>query len=297
MSVQGQPSANPMVASSQIVNAYASFDREGASGPVGLEEESPLRDARGFDMARQVADPTAADRRGPRAGQRHPQQRRPPLRRPRAPGVLLARGDDAARRGALGEGGGAGHARRLPDGGAGARQRADPALQEQHRQQGRVLRRPRELPDAPLDPLRRDRAAPDAVLRLAAGRHRRRPRRHRPGRPRHDAGAGLPDQPARRLLRGRGRARDHAQAADHQHPRRAARRPRGLPPAARHPGRRQPRRDLDLPQGRHHLAGAGDDRGRLHRPRPLGGGSGGSLREVRTTRPCATSSRCATDAG
>ena len=28
---------------------------------------------------------------------------------------------------------------------------ADPALQEQHRQQGRLVRRPRELPDAPLD--------------------------------------------------------------------------------------------------------------------------------------------------
>ena len=42
------------------------------------------------------------------------------------------------------------------------------------------------------------------------------------GRPR----ARVPDQPARRLLRGRGRAGDHAQAADHQHPRRAARRRR-----------------------------------------------------------------------
>ena len=35
----------------------------------------------------------------------------------------------------------------------------------------------------------------------------------------------LPDQPARRLLRGRGRAGDHPEAADHQHARRAARRP------------------------------------------------------------------------
>ena len=50
---------------------------------------------------------------------------------------------------------------------------------------------------------------------------RRRPGRHRPGRAR----GRLPDQPARRLLRGRGRARDHAEAADHQHPRRAARGP------------------------------------------------------------------------
>ena len=48
------------------------------------------------------------------------------------------------------------------------------------------------------------------------------PGRHRPGRPRRR----LPDLPAGRLLRGRGRPGDHAQAADHQHPRRAARRRR-----------------------------------------------------------------------
>ena len=111
-----------------------------------------------------------------------------------------------------------------------------------------------------VDAVRRHRPAPDAVLRQPPGRHRRRPGRHRPGRPR----ARLPDQPARRLLRGRGRARDDAQAADHQHPRRAARRPGEVPPAARDHRRRQPGRDLDLPQGRHHRAGAGDDRGPVH---------------------------------
>ena len=50
---------------------------------------------------------------------------------------------------------------------------------------------------------------------------------------------------------------------DHQHPRRAARRPGQVPPAARHHRRRQPVGGLDLPQGRHDGAGAGDDRGRL----------------------------------
>ena len=59
---------------------------------------------------------------------------------------------------------------------------ADPALQEQHRQQGRVATAPRELPDAPADAVRRHRQAPDAVLRHPAGRLRRRPGRHRPGR-------------------------------------------------------------------------------------------------------------------
>ena len=133
-----------------------------------FEEESPLRDARGFDMARQVADPSQLTdedlglanvilTNGARlyVDHAHPEYSSPEVTTPL----------DVVR---VGEGGGAGHARRLADGRAGARQRADPALQEQHRQQGRVLRRPRELPDAALDAVRRDRAPPDAVLRLAA---------------------------------------------------------------------------------------------------------------------------------
>src|SRR3712207_6369141 len=58
ISVQGQPAPNPMVASSQIVNAYASPTVKARRARWDFEEESPLRDARGFDMARQVADPT-----------------------------------------------------------------------------------------------------------------------------------------------------------------------------------------------------------------------------------------------
>jgi proteasome accessory factor PafA2 len=58
ISVQGQPLANPMVASSQVVNAYASATVRARRARWDFEEESPLRDARGFDMARQVADPT-----------------------------------------------------------------------------------------------------------------------------------------------------------------------------------------------------------------------------------------------
>ena len=58
ISVQGQPGANPMVASSQIVNAYASSTIKARRARWDFEEEFPLRDARGFDMSRQVADPT-----------------------------------------------------------------------------------------------------------------------------------------------------------------------------------------------------------------------------------------------
>ena len=55
-------------------------------------------------------------------------------------------------------------------------------------------------------------------------------------------GADVPFQltPAGRLLRGGGRARDHAQAPDRQHPRRAARRRAEVPPAPRDRRRRQP---------------------------------------------------------
>ncbi len=56
ISVPGQPSANPMVASSQVVNAYASATVKARRARWDFEEESPLRDARGFDMSRQVAD-------------------------------------------------------------------------------------------------------------------------------------------------------------------------------------------------------------------------------------------------
>ena len=58
ISVQGQPHANPMVASSQIVNAYASATAKARRARWDFEEESPLRDARGFDLSRHVADPS-----------------------------------------------------------------------------------------------------------------------------------------------------------------------------------------------------------------------------------------------
>jgi proteasome accessory factor A len=58
ISVTGQPHANPMVASTRLVNAYASSTLRARRARWDFEEESPLRDARGFDMAREVADPS-----------------------------------------------------------------------------------------------------------------------------------------------------------------------------------------------------------------------------------------------
>lgn len=56
ISVTGQPTANPMQASSQVVNAYASATLRARRARWDFEEESPLRDARGFDMSRATAD-------------------------------------------------------------------------------------------------------------------------------------------------------------------------------------------------------------------------------------------------
>jgi len=56
ISVQGQPTANPMLASTQVVNAWANADLRARRARWDFEEESPLRDARGFELNRDVAD-------------------------------------------------------------------------------------------------------------------------------------------------------------------------------------------------------------------------------------------------
>ncbi|WP_043643027.1 depupylase/deamidase Dop [Nocardioides alkalitolerans] len=56
ISVVGEPTANPMTASSLVVNAYASSTLRARRARWDFEEESPLRDARGFDMSRAQAD-------------------------------------------------------------------------------------------------------------------------------------------------------------------------------------------------------------------------------------------------
>lgn len=58
ISVTGNPHANPMTASSQVVNAYAAISLHHRRARWDFEEESPLRDARGYDMSRAVADPS-----------------------------------------------------------------------------------------------------------------------------------------------------------------------------------------------------------------------------------------------
>jgi Pup amidohydrolase len=56
VSVPGHPNANAMLTSSQVVNAYAAAMHRARRARWDFEEENPLRDARGFDLARENAD-------------------------------------------------------------------------------------------------------------------------------------------------------------------------------------------------------------------------------------------------
>jgi proteasome accessory factor A len=56
ISVPGQPGANAMLLCSQVVNAYAAQASRARRAKWDFEEESPLRDARGFDLDRSSAD-------------------------------------------------------------------------------------------------------------------------------------------------------------------------------------------------------------------------------------------------
>ena len=57
ISVPGDPTANPMILSGQVVNAYASAQGiRAAHASWDYADEAPLRDARGFEMARGMAD-------------------------------------------------------------------------------------------------------------------------------------------------------------------------------------------------------------------------------------------------
>jgi proteasome accessory factor A len=74
------------------------------------------------------------------------------------------------------------------------------AVQEQHRRQGRLVRHPRELPDAAQHPVRPDRHPVHRVPGHPAGDHRAAGSASA-----SRASSRVPDQPAGGLLRGRGR--------------------------------------------------------------------------------------------
>ena len=179
---------------------------------------------------------------------RHGRVRRPgPADQPRPGRRADPRGPDHRRRAAAGQ---RGHQRRhLP-------------VQEQHRQPRQLLRLPRELPDLPDRRLLQDHRRAGAVPGVAAADLRcRQGAAHGPRR-------GVQRQPAGRAHLGVRVLGHHPQPTDHQHPRRAARRPGALPPAARDRRRLQHERDHHAAQGGQRGAGAAADRGRGADARP-----------------------------
>ena len=58
IAVPGDAGANPLLTSSQVVNGYASLEPGYRRARWDFEEENPLRDARGFEVSRDRADPT-----------------------------------------------------------------------------------------------------------------------------------------------------------------------------------------------------------------------------------------------
>ncbi len=263
ISVQGQPQANPMVASSQVVNAYATATAQARRARWDFEEESPLRDARGFDMSRQVADDSQLTdedlglanvilTNGARlyVDHAHPEYATPEVTSPldvvrwekAGEQVML----DAARR-----------AGQLPGG--------SPIVLYKNNtdNKGVVVRRPRELPDAPIDAVRRHHSTPDPVLRESSG-----DLRCWPGRPVGQDGREQGFQISQRadffevevglettLKRPIINTRDEPHADPERY--------RRLHVII---GDAEPLRGLDLPEGRHHLIGARDDRGPVHHP-------------------------------
>ena len=174
-------------------------------------------------------------------------RRRPRAGRPRQgggadPGGAAGRGRDAAARG--------GH------------QRPGLPVQEQHRLGRQLLRMPRELPRRPPRRVRAHGRRADPVLRDPADLLRR-----RQGAARTPRRAVL-HLAARRAHLGRRLVGDDALAPDHQHARRAARRRRALPAAARDRRRLEHERVDDVHEGRHHRPGVADGGGEHRDARP-----------------------------
>ena len=216
---------SPTTASSLLINAYvAQLEKK-----IGwdFEDESPGRDARGY--AREGSMPPEIETHLVNAvltnGARYyVDHAHPEYSTPECSNASRGRAARPRRRADLEavDGG------RQPSPRSG---RGDRHLQEQFRRQGQLLRLPRELPHRQSRALfaHRPRAHPTpchaADLRRG-GQDRRR------GLPRGLLAA-VPAQPAGRLLRGGSGPRDDAKAPDHQHPRRAPRRPAEVPPPAR----------------------------------------------------------------
>ncbi len=158
----GSPDFNPVLASSILISTYAGSLRRIR---WDYEQESPLRDARGFEPvpAREGSDEDLGLANvilpnGSRyyVDHAHPEYSTPECLTPRDLVVHDKAGERILERS-------------LAEVGARAPDRTTAVdLQEQQRRQGQLVRDPRELPGRSGDAVRRHRPRPDAVLRAAA---------------------------------------------------------------------------------------------------------------------------------
>ena len=190
-----------------------------------------------------------------------PPQRRPPVPgRGQPSGVRHPRVRQRGRPGRPRQGGrahpGGPARRRRPAAARGGHRRRHLPVQEQHRLGRELLRLPRELPGRQARRVRQAGRHPDPVPGHQADHLRRRQGAADAAR------RGLLRQPAGRAHLGGRLKRDHQVPADHQHPRRAARRRGAVPAAARHRRRLQHVRDHHAAQGRRHRPGAAHGGGR-----------------------------------
>ena len=292
--VPGNPAANPMVASGDVVTAYAaSRGIRPARASWDYADEAPLRDARGFDMGRGLGAPEPAHRRrGPHAGQRRAHQRRPPLRRPRAPRVLLA-GGDAPRAAVRGTGRGSSSCSRRCT--AWPPRRPDVNLYKNNTDGKGASYGTHEnylvARSTPFATIVRHLIPFFVVRQVFCGSGR-------VGIGVDARTAGLPARSARRLLRGGGRPGDHA-ASGPSSTRATSRTPTPTATAGSTSSSVTPTmRGRQPAQDGHHLARPRDDRGRRPPGRPLGAhGRCDAPRRCPTTYPAGARSSSPTDDG
>ena len=261
ITVKNQPDFNPILSSLLLINSYETY--RSSRVRWDYEAESPLRDARGLRVHGGEGGHVEG-RVAPH--QPDPLQRRALLRRPRPSRVLEPGDHQPARLRDLGPGRRADPEPVAPARGGGVAARAaDPHLQEQHRQQGQLVRHPRELPDGPQGAVRAHRAVHDAVLRDAARSTRARAR-SAPRTTPSPATTRSPSAPTSSRPRSGWRRCTRGPSST----RATSRTPTPRSTAACTSSWATPTwRGLHLPEDGHHGHRAQHGRGRLHRPRPV----------------------------
>ncbi len=272
ISVPGQPGANAMVTSSQIVNAYqAATAAKARRARWDFEEENPLRDARGFDLTREAADSSQLTDEDlglanvilTNGGRLYVDHAHPEYSAPECTNPLSVVIWDKAGERVMAEA--AAKAATVP-GSAPIqlyKNNTDNKGASYGSHENYLMRRGTPFADIVkfLVPFFVSRQVICGAGRVGIGADGR--------------GSGFQISQRADFFEVEVGLETTLKRPDHQHQGRAARRPGEVPAAARDHRRRQPERGVHLPQGRHDRAGARDDRGQVPGHRPVGGSPGG----------------------